>query len=171
MNGSNKLWSLGWRNYVLLLLAGVLLGGCQSALLTSSGRMVPASQRIELAANGTQSGSWATRDLSINYRCVESSGQLQILGNIQFGDYLRNGYRYIVYFHSGVLLLDAQGRVLANRSLTTTNAYANSTQLVPFKRTFDLPAGTTAIAFTYTGQARSVSSDNGGGGTSFYHYP
>ena len=171
MDGSNWISRVKWRNCVLLLLAGVLLSGCQGVFLTSSGRLVPPRDRINLAGAGEQAGSWQTRDLLIHYKYVRTADQLQISGDMQFGDYLRKVFPFIIYFHSGVLLLNDQGRVLATKNLATTNSYADSSTLVPFRVTYALPPGTTAIAFTYTGQARSISSNDGGVGTSFYYYP
>jgi hypothetical protein len=171
MVGLNRLLRVGFRNYVALALTGLLLSGCQEVLLSSRGRVVPAVERIVLTAHSKQSGFWETRDLQIHYRYLEASNRLQISGDIRFGDYLRKVYPFIVYFHSGVLLLNDQGRVLATKSLALTNYFADSNALVPFGATFDLPPGTSAIAFTYTGEARSISSSDGGVGTSFYHYP
>jgi hypothetical protein len=173
MNGSNRFlhFQYKWRTAVLLLLAGMLLSGCQGSFLSSSGKLVPPRDRITLAAAGEQSGSWETRDLLIHYKYVRTANRLQISGNMQFGDYLRKVYPSIIYFHAGMLMLNEQGRVLATRSVATTNSYANSSTLVPFRATYDLPPGTTAIAFTYTGQGRSISSGDGAVGTSFYYYP
>lgn len=156
---------------LLLLLVIFLLNGCQANLLTSGRGTVPEADQITLVDNKEHVGTWQTRDLTIRYRYFRNQNQLEISGDIQFGDYLRQGFRNIVYFNSKLLLVNDQGKVLETRGLATTNYYADSEYLVPFKVTLNLPAGTTAMAFTYTGKARSIDSGDGGFGTDFWYSP
>lgn len=171
MAGSIQFTGASWKSYMLVLGAVFLLSGCQAVFVTSRGHVVPPRDRIALVAQGQQSGSWRTRSVRIRYRYVRTSNQLRISGHLQFGDYLQKVYPYIVYCHSGVLLLNDHGRVLAAKNLTTSRPYAPSTEVVPFRVTYDLPPGTTAFAFSYTGRAREIAANQGGGVTSFYHYP
>jgi hypothetical protein len=128
----------------------------------------PANQ-IVLSAQGQQSGQFNAPDLTVNYTCVRTGGDMQLTGNIQFGMTIQANYAVVQTFQLGLALADAQGNVLGQRGLATAYA-SNVGDTINFSSSVAIPPQTAAMAFTYTGQAYAA----GPGGpdpTDFYFYP
>lgn len=157
---------------LMAMAATLVFAGCQQAMLTSQGHIVPQQDRIALAAAGQHSGNWQTRDLSVDYNYEHSQNQLKISGVVHFASYLQKDYQNLAYFNLDTILLNAQGAVIVTKEVTTSNYYASTSQPLQFTNTITLPSGTAAMAFGYTGKARAVGDqEQGGGGTEFSHYP
>jgi hypothetical protein len=147
----------------------VFLIGCQGTMLstTNVGQTIKPSARIELVKTGTQSGQFSDGYVRVNYQYTAAGGNLQISGVVGFGTALIANFRIVQTFDLGLLLADAQGRVLMHQGLTTAMEN-NVSGSVNFNTTVVLPPQATLMAFTYNGMAV------GGGGespTSFWADP
>ncbi len=146
-----------------------LMAGCQGNLLTYKGGNVPPGESIILL-DGEHSAYWPTRDLRVNYTYLKKSNQLNISGDVKFADWLGLSFDNIVFFNLQIFLLNDQGTVLQTAGLATSSNFANSRASLSFTKTMTLPAGTAAMAFGYTGEARGTGDDEAGT-TSFFYIP
>jgi hypothetical protein len=103
----------------------------------------------------------------VDYKYKSDGGSLQMSGRVKFGSAISGNFQIVETFDLGLLLADAQGKILLQQGLTT--AVANDvSQAVDLNTTIVLPPRATFMAFTYNGQAY------GGGGespTSFWADP
>lgn len=171
MNGKRTIGTRYGMLLMLMILLGIGLTGCQGTVFSTKSGVVPKPQRNDLVAGGQHSGLWERHDLAVHYSYERSPKQLKISGQVRFAPYLQKNFPYLVYFHMSMLLLNAEGHVLATKPLATSNYFAGTSHLVTFATTVPLPPGTAAMAFGYTGKARDIDVDQGGGTTSFSYYP
>jgi hypothetical protein len=151
------------------LVAGVYLTGCQGMKLspTNVGQTIKPSARIGLVKTGQQSGQFSDGYVTVNYKYSAAGGNLQMTGVVGFGSAISGNFQIVQTFDLGLLLGDAQGRVLMQQGLTAATE-TNVSGSVNFKMPVVLPAQATTMAFTYNGMAY------GGGGespTSFWTDP
>lgn len=146
-----------------------LMASCQGNLLTYKGSTLAPGEGISLL-EGEHSGYWQTRDLRINYTYSKKANQMQISGDINFSSWLGYNFQNIIYFNMSMFLVDEQGTVVQSGGVATSSNYAQSQDSMSFTKTFDLPPGTTAMAFGYTGEARGIGDDEAGT-TSFFYVP
>jgi len=158
----------GWLYAVVLL--GTLLIGCQGAMLSPTGGRVPLAQAIPVS-QGQHSGGWETRDLAVDYQYILDGNNLRIAGVTHFADYMRINFRQIERFHMGMLFLDNQGKVIGSTPITTGYPYMDPERPLEFAETINLPSGTDAVVFRYTGEAVSFDSADGGISQPFWYYP
>ena len=146
-----------------------LIVSCQGNLLTYKGSRVTPGESISLL-EGEHSGYWQTRDLRINYTYSKKGNQMQISGDIDFAGWLGYNFQNILYFNISMFLVDDQETILQSSGVTSSSNFAQSQDSMSFSKTLDLPPGTTAIAFGYTGEARGIG-DEEAGTTSFFYIP
>jgi len=142
---------------LLFLFLGALVA-CQSSFFSYRGATAEQEWRIALLEGGPHKGFFRTRDLSMHYRYLRDLDNLQLSGVVELDDSLKYNFRSIEYLFLQVNLLDAEGKVLESK-LVLTSDHLQLIEELPFKRSLELPPGTTAIAFSYTGRVRE------GGGT------
>lgn len=159
--------SLKFAGLIALIWISTLSFGCQGTLPTSKGNFVAAPQRVPIS-EGMQPQIWRTDDLSIHYQYTKSGDQLEISGKIDPSSSLVLNFQTFERFHLGVLLLDAQGEVLASDGLVTAGFRRNTDEPIQFQDTISLPQGTTALAFRYAGKACSAGNQTC---TQLWHYP
>jgi hypothetical protein len=139
----------------------LFLVSCAGKAFTYKGRWVAEDDRISVQAGGPHEGKWQTRDLDIEYAYQQETQNLQISGVITLADHLTTGFSTLDFLTFDVFALDADGVVL-NSELMRTFGYRRYMEFLgkmTFDRQFNLPDGTSAIAFGYRGRV-----SQGGGG-------
>ena len=151
-----------------LLVVGVFLTGCQGTMLntTNVGQTIKPSARIGLVKAGQQSGQFSDGYVTVNYNYTAASGNLQMSGVVQFGSAITGNFTGVQTFDLGLLLGDAQGRVLMQQGLTASPPI-NVSSSVNFNTNLLLPPQATSMAFTYNGTAYGTQGDP----TSFWADP
>lgn len=141
------------------------------------GVVVACQGRLALREGGPHRGSWKTQDLSVHYHYWREQGNVELSGSVELAKSLRYNFTTLEHLFLEVHLLDAEGRVLESKGVLTSE-YRHMVRKLPFKRSLELPPGTTAIAFSYTGRVRDgggagrVSGDAGDGDSwDFWMYP
>ncbi len=144
-----------------LLVVGVFLTGCQGTMLSTSakGQTIKPAAQIKLVKTGPQSGQFSDGYVTVNYQYTVSGGNLQMSGTVQFGSAITMNFNSVASFDLGLLLGDAQGRVLMQQGLTAASDQSSSSS-INFNTPVLLPPRATCMAFTYNGQVF------GGGGES-----
>jgi hypothetical protein len=161
----------------LLATIGVvaLLFGCQTLSFDPRGHVVPEAQRITIPESGERIGAYKTEDLTVAYKMVRAAGRLSVSGEIRFTDRIAENFPLVLYFHLGVILIDAQGKVLDMVGLTSAANYATQYSILPeypitFTTSVVVPDNVTAVAFNYTGKAMDNAGPEGGS-MDFWEYP
>lgn len=166
----------GWR-LSLLLLAGLLLAGCQSTETFYRGYLADNQSVAPLMAEAQ--GSWQTIDIDLNYHTEKIDEMLNISGTIDFGLYHQLSSSRINRLNFHLFFLDNEAKVLQTASLARALYAQPETQLY-FDTSLPVPSGAQSIAFGYEGKAQedggskggSAGSGEGGGGTFlFYDLP
>jgi hypothetical protein len=168
------MWSRGGRarhpGCVLLALLGAVayLTGCQGTMLntTNVGQTIKPSARIGLVKIGQQSGQFSDGYVTVNYQYTAAFGNLQMSGTVQFGSAITGNFMGVQTFDLGLLLGDAQGRVLMQQGLTASPPI-NVSGSINFNANLLLPPQATSMAFTYNGTAYGTQGDP----TSFWADP
>lgn len=130
--------------------AGLLLSGCQGTMLNTSniGQTIQPAARIALVSTGPQSGRFSDGYVTVHYRYTPASGNLQMSGTVQFGSAITGNFTMVQTFDLGLLLGDAQGRVLMQQGLTASPPTSVSDSL-DFNTNLLLPSQAVSMAFTY----------------------
>jgi hypothetical protein len=150
-----------------VLLTGLLIHlifACAGVNPLSPGAWVEENDRIALQDGGPHKGNWQTRDLTIDYEYREAAKNLQITGTIKLADYIPKGFSTLDYLRIYIHFLASNGVVLETKSVKFFGylRYLDYLEKMSFKSQMDLPEGTVAFAFSYSGRA-----SQGGGGGSF----
>ncbi|MEM5787024.1 MAG: hypothetical protein AAGU11_06870 [Syntrophobacteraceae bacterium] len=154
--------------FFFLVLGAFLLTGCQSTSFYPAGVVAP-EERIPLQAGG-ETGTWKSRELSVEYTYVRGTGQTDIAGAVYFADSMKLNFTILHDFRLSAIFLDDEGRVLDTQGIATDR---NGFDPVPFRNRLAIPAGARSFAFSYQGTAIEGGGDGGSGGgiTRFWHYP
>ena len=127
--------------FIAVLFGIITLMGCVSGYV---GETVPLENRIVLKDDGPHQGTWTRTHATFEYVYTRTSGQLELSGNIYITD-LRsrlNVFSFWLYF------LDADGKITEDQGLFASSQMTSGV----IKRNLNLPTGTSAISFSYTGQ-------------------
>jgi hypothetical protein len=153
-----------------VILLGIVVA-CQGRFLSYQGAVAKQESRIALQEGGSHTGSWKTRDLSMDYRYQRDQGNMELSGTVELDKSLERGFPTLEYLILRVHLLDAEGRVLESEEILTSE-YRHMVKKLSFKQSMELPQGTAAMAFSYRGRVRDVGGsgmavDDSGGGDSW----
>jgi len=134
---------------ILSILWVVFQSGC-----VGPGQMTVAPEnRIPLAKDTPQEGSWESNDVALKYQYVEQTGviQLSVTGRA------KRGYDQLVVW---VKLVDAEGKVLETKTIYNSGYRSGVSRGKAHKgtieKTFEIPLETTAIAFQSSLTPRSM---------------
>jgi hypothetical protein len=152
----NRLCSLSMVGLLTLFLG--LVVACQGRFFNYRGAVVRQENRIELREGGPHKGSWKTGDLSVHYQYLKDQGKVELFGTVELAKRLSKSFTTLEYLILRVHLLDSEGKVLVSKGIAASE-YRHMVRKLSFNRSLELPPGTAAIAFSYTGRVRD------GGGT------
>ena len=122
----------------------VLWVAFQSGCVGPGQMTVPAEKRIPLSKGSPQEGSWESFDVALKYQFVEQSGaiHLSVTGKA------KRGYDQLLVW---MRLVDTEGKVLETKNIYNSGYRSGFSRGKSHKgmieKTFELPPGTTAIAF------------------------
>jgi hypothetical protein len=154
---------------ISMLMAGILLWGmvigCQTTGSTREGLTVPQGNRIMLKPGGPHVGTFATRNMNINYTYHLENSKLRVAGNWD------TRYRDIDRLSMTLFYLDEDGTVIDYFPFFTRPRRVVQGRVMDnrFEREFDLPADAAAISIGYTGRSRLGGPE--GKGRVFRHSP
>ena len=136
-----------------LCLLSVLLSvfvACTNSFDTYLGKTADQESRIALNG-GSHNGVWQTDDLAVNYSYSRKPNSLRISGDVNLSDKLKDASNIVQTFFLQVNFLNANGRALETKELAVAGHHERITKW-KFDHNFELPAHTSAMAFSYTGQ-------------------
>lgn len=153
----------------LIVLAGLILSGCQSTATFYQGYKAEDKNVIPLTGQAAQ-GSWETFDVNLIYRAEQSGNMLNVDGTVNFSFYHTANISRIRNLSLYLFLLDEDAQVLETELLIRTGLTQPEDQL-SFAGNLAIPAEARSFAFGYRGQAHGDDNDSlgqgGGGGMEF----
>ena len=150
----------------LSVLLSVFLA-CTSGFDTYIGKTADQQSRIALNG-GSHNGVWQTDDLAVNYSYSRRPNSLRISGDVSLSQKMKDESNIVQTFFLQVNFLNAHGQVLNTKELAVAG-YRETITKWEFDHTFELPARTSAMAFSYTGRMGEDAA--GGSSESFWHDP
>jgi hypothetical protein len=165
MKLKKKIITLFTRGFLLLFLS--VLVACTSSLDTYQGKTADQNSRIALNG-GSHNGVWQTDDLTVKYSYSRKPNNLQISGDVALKNKLTDASGIVQNFVLEVNFLNAAGQALGTKELAIAG-YREMLTKWDFDHNFELPAGTSAMAFSYDGQMGADAA--GDGADEFWHDP
>ena len=154
---------------LLCLLVGI--AACSHSPFTYVGRTVKEENRIPIQDKGSHSGKWKTDDLLLTYEYARDSDTVEISGTVTFMQHLENNFALLSNFSLQVHFVDPEGTILARGISLASAGLKYPMQSLPFREKLQLPAGTTAMVFSYRGAAEDTGSGEGRIDTEFWEIP
>jgi hypothetical protein len=151
--------------FCLMLLSGLVLGGCAGLLRGYEGTAARPENRLPLAAMADKTSVWRGKDVAIHYTAVMRAGELHISGSVERMNTIKhfsavNSFRIYIHF------LTTDGIIIASRLLWSAGPGIDSTIIRwTFDRQYPLPAGAAAIGFSYRGVFSDVGNEGSSGQT------
>jgi hypothetical protein len=140
---------------------------CTNSFDTYLGKTADQESRIALNG-GSHNGVWQTDDLTVNYSYSRKPNSLQISGDVSLSQKMKDVSNIVQTFFLQVNFLNAHGQVLDTKELAVAG-YRETITKWEFDHTLELPARTSAMAFSYTGQMGEGAGE--GSSESFWHDP
>ncbi len=139
---------------ILLPLSFILLSACSGKHWRGwEGRLTKTENRVALDDGGPHAGIWKTGDIAIHYRYLWADDRLVIKGEVKRQARLQ--YFHRLHAWMWIHFLDTNGYVLASRRLWAQNGSDVYGQIrYRFNRDWQLPPGSRAVGFSYSGRAR-----------------
>jgi hypothetical protein len=166
MNIKKKIATVFTLGFLFLFLS--VLVACTSSLDSYQGKTADQNSRIALNG-GSHNGVWQTDNLSVNYSYSRKPNNLRISGDVGLSNEMKDASDIVENFVLQVNFLNANGQALGTKELAVAG-YRETMTKWDFDHNFELPASTSAMAFSYSGQ---MGEEAGGGGSSqqFWHDP
>jgi hypothetical protein len=150
-----------------LLFLTITLTSCATGVLGPE--TVPTQKRISLAEENA-SGAWDTNDLVVRYRYQREPGRLEMSGKVRFFGGISN-FNALERFSLTLYLLNGAGRIIDSHRIAASGYYQDI-KPIQFDKTIQLPEGTAAFAFGYSGTVLSGgSADDGESKWRFWETP
>ena len=149
---SHKL-SIGW--FIVMVAFISIIAGCQTIRHAPGSKKIPTRHLLFIPGQGSLHVRWEARHLSIEFKGKVSQNLLTMNGHIDItGDGIQH-FTLLDRLVVDIYFTDSAGTVLAKHKFYST-VKSPVDDMIPhtFKRSFDLPKGTTHIAFRYNGTAR-----------------
>jgi len=165
MKVKKKIITIFTRGSLFLFLS--VFVACAAGLDTYQGKTADQNSRITLYG-GSHNGVWQTDDLTVKYSYLRKPNNLRISGDVALKDKLTDASNIVQDFVLEVNFLNAAGRALGTKELAIAG-YRETPTKWDFDYNFELPARTTAMAFSYDGQMGAGA--GGGMAEEFWHDP
>jgi hypothetical protein len=153
------------RSVIIVLGCIWLLAGCGFKSFHEP-QVIAKKYRIALQQQ-PQEGKWITKDIQLSYRYhLQHISLLELSSELTFDNYLTTGFSSIEVFSLSILFLGSDGHVIGQKALYVVSGNQPIDQRMRFDRSIELPEGTQAFSFSYSGKV-STGSGRGGGQTTW----
>jgi len=145
---------------------------CSGVNPLSPGAWVEEKNRIPVLADGSQEGSWETRDLTIEYELLQDDNTIQISGVVNFGGHHTSNFTTLEYLEIYIHALGPNGIVTQTKAVKTFGFRRQVWMMgeLSFDGDFEMSADSDiiAVAFSYSG---TVHTGGGETGLDFWKVP
>jgi len=139
----------------MLILCVSVLAGCQTIGNVFGSKKILTKHLLFIPRQGSLHVTWEARHLTIAFKGRVSQNILTMNGHIDINGGGIQQFTLLDRLIVDIYLTDSAGNVLAKHTFYSRyNSQVNATIPRTFKRRFDLPKGTTHIAFGYDGTAQ-----------------
>ena len=155
----------------LLLICG--LAGCQTGALSFQGREVRPENRILFPVEGTGTGSWQTRDMTIEYQLITKGNGIHLTGTLFWANHIRFNYNNM-RISLRANFFDDQNMITGGQAIPLIGFWRleETLQLDVLLNTSPTDKG---LAFSYSGRASDGGTNRRGKGDaidfSIWHVP
>ena len=148
----NKI-NIGW--FIVLVASISIIAGCQTFRHTSGSQKIPTKHLLFIPRQGSLHLRWEARHLTIEFKGKISQNLLTANGHIDItGEGLQH-FSMLDRLVVDIYFTDSAGNVLIKQIFYSEDkSPLNNMTPRTFTRSFDLPKGTSRIAFGYDGTAR-----------------
>ncbi len=101
--------------------------------LAYAGSATPKPNRI-LLSQGSQTGSWQSNDVGVEYQFRENDGRLEISGQVNFTDQIADTFNTVDYFKLIAAFFDDNGKKLGTSELLTNSNFSSRVGEMQFKK-------------------------------------
>jgi hypothetical protein len=144
-----------------------LAAGCVNPSMMYYGNSLsPGVVPVILQQGGTQSGTWKTFDITIDYEYTQEAEVLELSGQAVLGEHYQMNYNGISRLDIFLFFLDGNARVLKTAKIARAMT-GEATEIMTFSGQHGVPAGAKSLSFGYEGRALAELT----GGTTFYKLP
>ncbi|HIJ55369.1 MAG TPA: hypothetical protein HPQ03_04505 [Deltaproteobacteria bacterium] len=141
-----------------------------TSYFTYKGQEVAEADRIEIKEGGPYTGSWDTRDLSLDYVYEQKKDSFTLSGKVTFNKHIIYNFRLLDYFDLRVHFVDGSGKIIEGKGIVSSGHHVEIENL-PFKKQFALPSGAVAMVFSYSGRASELGDEAGRTDYEFWESP
>jgi hypothetical protein len=140
----------------IVLVVGVgIPAGCQTVGDASGSQRILTQHLLFIPGQGPLHVTWEARDLTISFKGRVSQNLLTLEGQIDITGRGIQHFSMLDHLVVDIYLTDSAGNVLGKHKFySTDNSSIDNRIPRRFKRSFELPKGTSHIAFGYDGTAR-----------------
>lgn len=156
---------------VLLLVTG--LAGCQTGAMSFQGRVVKPENRIFFPTEGTSSGSWQTRDMTIEYQLTRKPEGVHLTGTLLWANHILYNYNRM-RINLRANFFDAQDTITGGQAVPLFG-FIRMRDDTQFNILLNASATDKGLAFSYSGRATDGGTTRRGRGDaidfSIWHNP
>ena len=125
--------------------------GCKTGALSYQGRVVKPENRIFFPADGTRTGSWQTRDMTIEYRLTRKAEGVHLTGTLYWANHILYNYNRVrVGLRAN--FFDAQDTITGGQAIPLMELSGREERLQLNTLLNVLPTDK-GLAFSYSGRA------------------
>lgn len=144
-----------------------LAAGCVNPSLMYHGNSLSSEMSLVILQKGaTQSGTWKTFDITIDYEYTQNADVLDVSGKAVLSEHYQMNYNGISRLDIFLFFLDENSRVLKTANITKSMT-GETTEVMTFSKQHTVPAEAKSFSFGYQGSALAELS----GTTTFYKLP
>lgn len=135
----------------IALLFTIGLTGCQTGALGFQGWVVKPDNRILFPPEGTSTGSWQTRDMTIEYQLTRKSDGVHLTGTLYWANHIVYNYNQ-VRINLRANYFDSQDTVTGGQGIPLLGSFRLQESL-QINRILTPSATDKGLAFSYSGRA------------------
>ena len=154
-------WASGLKGLPLVLL-WVAVMGCAGLNAPYEGTPARPENRFMLAAIDGKSSLWQAKDIAIHYVAASKGDTVHISGTVERLNTIKN-FPTINYLRVAVHFIADDGTIVDSKQLWSAGTNADDTFVRwTFDKQYPLPAGASAIGFSYRGAVSEGGGESGG---------
>ena len=139
----------------IALLVILSLAGCQSGMLSFQGRVVRPENRLFFPDEGTRSGAWQTRDMTIDYQLARKPEGVHLTGTLHWANHILYNFTD-VRINLRANFFDEQDTITGGQGIPLLGFVNLRNSTAQFNVLLNTSPADKGFAFSYSGRALVV---------------
>jgi len=135
---------------IACLLSFVATGCVETSMMFQGNSPSPAMKVVSLQKGESQSGTWETFDITINYKYIQNAETLEISGQAVLNEHYQMNYRGIANLDIFLFFLDENLLVLKTAKITRAMT-GDVGEIMSFSQQYKVPDRAKSLSFGYDG--------------------